>query len=114
MVLTFRSTRPEKFELIGTDEHGRRRVATATKNADEWAWQLELRHPSGQTWAGSYSGKAGILDALATMLNSHDAEFTQDRENGDRPRQVMATDRNRRVDDGGNYLDATITPRWDR
>jgi hypothetical protein len=99
---------------VGEDEHGRKRVAIAEKSPDEWAWSLRLHHPSGQTWAGSYSGRAGILDALATMLNSHDAEFTQDRENGDRPRQVMRTDRNRAVDEGGNSLAANITPRYDR
>jgi hypothetical protein len=114
MVITFRSTRPERFVLVGEDEFGRKRVATAEKSPDEWAWQLKLQHPDGQCWAGSYAGRAGILDALATMLNQHDAEFTQARENGDRPRNTMAPDRNRAVDESGNSLAADVIPRWSR
>jgi hypothetical protein len=102
MVLTFKSTRAETFTISNTDEHGRTRTVTARKDADDWNWNLTLRHPSGETWSGAFTGRAGILDAMGEMMTSRDAQFVQDRDRGDRPRQVMRTDRNRAVDDGGN------------
>jgi hypothetical protein len=108
---TYRSTSPEVFELSNMDEFGRVRYVTAKKMPDEWAWSLELRHPDRSVWTGSYAGKAGILDAMAEMLNSHDAEFVQARANGDRPRQVMSADRNRSIRDDGSFSAPHIIPR---
>jgi hypothetical protein len=101
MVLTFKSTRPERFTLVGEDEYGRERICVAEKAPDDWNWSLRLVHPSGEMWEGAYAGRA-ILDAMSEMVASRDPQFVQDRENGDRPRQVMRTDRNRSVDDSGN------------
>jgi hypothetical protein len=113
MVLTFKSTRPEKFELIGTDEHGRKRVCTAEKFPDDFSWKLQLRHPSGQTWEGAYAGRA-VLDAMSEMLASRDPQYVQDRERGDRPPAGTATDRNRAVREDGTFSAPHITPRFDR
>ncbi|MDN5003896.1 hypothetical protein ACFQZO_23960 [Bradyrhizobium sp. GCM10027634] len=85
MVLTFRSSTPETFQLIGTDADGRRRTVTAVKDSGSRYWDITLRHPSGETWPARYSGDAGILDAMAELLNSKDVQFKQDRGRGDRP-----------------------------
>jgi hypothetical protein len=111
---TYRSTSPEIFELSNMDQFGRVRYVQAKKLPDDFAWQLTLKHPDGQTWAGSYSGRAGILDAMSDMLNSHDIEFTQARENGDRPREIMSADRNRAVRDDNTFSAPHIVPRWNR
>jgi hypothetical protein len=103
MALTFRSTRPQRFTLLGEDEYGRERVCVAEKNADDWNWSLRLVHPSGEMWEGAYSGRA-ILDAMSEMVAARDPQFIQDRENGDRPREVMRRDGNRSVDDSGNSM----------
>ncbi|MGJ4939298.1 hypothetical protein ACQR1W_01890 [Bradyrhizobium sp. HKCCYLS1011] len=98
MVLTFQSTIAESFELIGTDARGRRRIATASKAPQDFYWQLELRHPSGDRWEGRYHGNSGVLDALAELLNSRDQQFKQDAARGDRPRADLA-DPNRAVNE---------------
>lgn len=96
MVLTFRSSSPQKFEIIGTDPDGRRRVVTATKETRDFNWQLSLTHPSGRNWRGTYHGP-GVLDAMASLLAAHDAEYVQDKARGDR-RHEERFDYNRSVD----------------
>jgi hypothetical protein len=113
MVLTFRSTRPERFWIVGEDEHGRCRSVVAEKAADDFNWKLTYRHPN-YSQEGTYSSRHGLIDALGEMFAKHDAAFTQARENGDRPQERMRRDNNRAVDEGGNSLAATITPRYDR
>ena len=103
MVITWKSTRPERFWIVGEDEHGRRRSVMAEKTADDYNWRLKYQHPN-YTQDGTYSSRHGLIDALGEMFAKHDAAFTQARENGDRPRQEMRRDNNRAVDDGGNTL----------
>jgi hypothetical protein len=110
MVLTFKSTRAEVFTISNTDEHGRTRTVTASKMPDDWNFKLTLRHPSGETWSGTYTGRAGILDAMAEMMTSRDAQFVQDRDRGDRPRPE-AVDRNRSVREDGSFSEPSIIPR---
>ncbi len=102
MVLTFRSSIPESFTLIGVDSDGRKRVCVASKNDDDFHWQLALSHPSGQTWSGSFHGP-NVLDALTEMLASKDSEFKQDRARGDRPHEERF-DPNRAVNDGSEPI----------
>jgi hypothetical protein len=113
MVLTFRSTRSEKFWIVGEDEFGRRRSVMAEKRAEDYNWRLTYQHPNYQQ-EGTYSSRHGLIDALGEMFAKHDAAFTQAREAGDRPQERMRRDYNRAVDDGGNSLAAPITPRIDR
>ena|SRR5215475_9681620 len=101
MPLKFKSSSPETFMLLGRDEHGRERIVTATKYADQFNWQLKLTHPSGQSWPGTFAapggGNAGIIDAMGDMMRSRDSEFVQDRARGDRPRE-QPRDNTRSVD----------------
>jgi hypothetical protein len=107
MALTFRSSTPEQFHLVGIDEHGRRRDAVATKRPDGRSWDMKLTHPSGRNWQASYHGRRGVLDALGELLNSQDAEFVADRARGDRPHgDRMARDTSQPVDEAGNVLGA--------
>jgi hypothetical protein len=106
MVLTFRSSRSEQFHLVGIDDAGRRRVATATKEPGEFYWHLKLSHPSGENWTGRYGGEKGILDALAQLVNDHDGAFRADKARGDRPPAREAYNPPRSVDGG----EAPITP----
>jgi hypothetical protein len=107
MVLTFRSTISETFKLIGEDSDGSRRVAIATKNpAHQRQWDLELTHPSGRNWQGTFHGP-NVLDALSELLNSKDIEYKQERNRGHRP-EPSQFDYNRRLPDDGNI--APIVP----
>jgi hypothetical protein len=105
MVITWKSTRPERFWIVGEDEHGRRRSVMAEKTADDYNWRLTYQHPNYQQ-QGSYSSRHGLIDALGEMFAKHDAAFTQSRENSDRPMDRMRRDNNRAVDEGGNSLAA--------
>jgi hypothetical protein len=102
MALTFRSSTPEKFELVGTDPAGRRRVVTATKTPGAFNWDLRLQHPSGRNWQATYHG-AGVLDAMGELMNSKNAEFLQDKARGDRPHEE-------RFDDNRSIVDGDIPP----
>jgi hypothetical protein len=110
MVITYRSTIPERFEISNVDQHGRKRSVTATKFSDDFSWNLRLQHPSGKHWDATYAGRAGILDAMGELLTSRDVEFVQDRDRGDRP-PAEAPDRNRRVFNDGTFAEPTIIPR---
>jgi hypothetical protein len=101
MVLTFRSTTPEVFKIIGEDSDGSRRVATATRVPGSQArWDLKLEHPSGRSWKGDFTGP-NILDALGELLNSKDIEYRQERNRGHRP-EPSQFDYNRRLPDDGD------------
>ena len=105
MAITWKSTRAERFWIIGEDEHGRRRSVMAEKSGDDYNWRLKYQHPN-YSQEGTYSARHGLIDALGEMFAKHDAAFTQAREAGDRPRQEMRRDNNRAVDEGGNSLAA--------
>jgi hypothetical protein len=105
MTITWRSTRPERFWIIGEDEHGRRRSVMAEKDASDFSWRLKYQHPN-YSQEGTYSSRHGLIDALGEMFAKHDAAYTQSRENGDRAPQPTF-DRNRRVDDAGDFIGAT-------
>lgn len=95
MSLTYRSSSPTKFEIIGTDPDGRRRVVTATKQPSDFAWQMRLDHPSGRHWEASFHG-GNILDGMTELLASKDAEFVNDKARGDK-RHEPAYDYSRSV-----------------
>ncbi|MES5485948.1 hypothetical protein QMZ05_24610 [Bradyrhizobium sp. INPA03-11B] len=97
MSLTFKSSRPESFRLVGTDANGRTRVATAQKQSGDFYWSLRLEHPSGRNWQAQYHGQA-VLDALGELMRSKDNEYVQDRARGDRP-HTDAADLNYAVND---------------
>ena len=100
MVLTFRSTTPETRSIVETDSHGRQRIAIATRDyGSNRQWDLQVRHPNGQTWNGSYTGDtANLVVALDEMLKRSENDFVSDK--SDRPRSSMQPDRNRSVNDG--------------
>lgn len=86
MALNFRSSSPQRFEIIGVDPDGRTRKVTATKEPSAFNWEMRLQHPSGRNWQATYHGPA-ILDAMAELLASKDAEFKNDKGRGDRPHE---------------------------
>jgi hypothetical protein len=97
MTLTYKSSIPESFVLVGREPDGRERRVVATKESGAFNWNLRLQHPSGESWPGTYHGPNGILDAMAELMRSKDSEFKQDKARGDRPRQP-AFDPNRSID----------------
>lgn len=110
MVLTFRSSIPEVFKIVGRDTDGRERVATATRqDSQQPRWSLKLTHPSGRTWDGDFHGP-NVLDALGELLNSKETEYKQARAAGHRPDRMLR-DPNVRVDNFGDDIQAPITPR---
>src|SRR5690242_12145742 len=96
MTLRFKSSTPESFTLIGRDQEGRERRVTATKRSQEFNWNLRLTHPSGENWPATFHGP-NVLDAMAELMRSKDAQYLQDRARGDRPREEPF-DHNRSAD----------------
>ena len=96
MSLSYRSSTPQEFTIVGRDPDGRTRIATATRNTGDFNWNMNLQHPSGRNWQATYHGEA-ILDALGELLASKDIEFKQDKSRGDRP-HTEPYDHNRQVD----------------
>jgi len=75
-------------------------------------WDLVLEHPDGWTRKASYSGDGcNVVLQLADLMARSENEFKQGRARGDRPAQPMA-DRNVRVDEFGQSLNADIRSRW--
>jgi hypothetical protein len=107
MVLTFRSTVPEVWKISSVDHNGRERVATATKHQGDFNWKLQLRHPSGTTWQGTYHG-THVIDALGKLVNDKDSDYASERGRGYRP-EPGSRDTSVRVDEQGNNLTAPIT-----
>jgi hypothetical protein len=99
MALTFRSTTPEQRMIVEQDDNGRQRVAVATRDyGSTRQWNLEVRHPSGERWAGSYTGDtANVVIALSEMLSRTENDFRGDKSRGDRPKSP-APDYNRRIE----------------
>jgi hypothetical protein len=85
MALTFRSSTPETFQIVGREPNGAQRVATATRvDGSGNRWNMQLQHPSGRSWKGDFHGQ-NVLDGLAELLNSKDVEYRQERSRGYRP-----------------------------
>ncbi len=101
MVLTFRSTTPESRTIIEQQPDGRQRVAVAVRDTGATnRWELQVRHPSGEHWRGSFTGDNGEVNlALDEMLARTRQDFLQDAARGDQPRSA-APDYNRRITDG--------------
>ena len=111
---TFRSSSPERtFILVEREADGRQRVGRAVKNMDSaMTWDLQVEHPSGQTWPGTFHGPAAEAKlALVQMMQQTELEWNQDRGN-DRPQDRMRPDYNIRLtDDGRGVGRPTILPR---
>ncbi len=105
MVLTFKSSTPESFVLVGHDTDGSTRVARATR-ADGNKWDMRLEHPSGRNWNAQFYGP-NVLDALAELLNDKDVEYRQEKARGHQP-EPEVRDPNRRLDEFGNDIAAPI------
>src|ERR1700730_3358726 len=85
MALTFKSSTPESFSIIGREPNGATRVAVATRvDGSGNRWNLSLQHPSGRSWRGDFHGQ-NVIDALGELLNSKDVEYRQERSRGYRP-----------------------------
>jgi hypothetical protein len=110
MVLTFQSTVPEVFKIIGQDSEGSRRVAVATRvPGAQTRWALELTHPSGRNWKGDFFGP-NVLDALSELVRSKDDEYKSERARGHRPPpEPFGISRHVSVPDDGHVT--PITPR---
>jgi hypothetical protein len=66
---------------------------------------LELQHPSGQRWTGTFTGDGNTVQvALTQLLMDHENDYRDDKARGDR-RPEPGHDGNRRV------IMATIVPR---
>jgi hypothetical protein len=102
VTLTYRSSTPERFAIVGTDTDGSRRVATATRVPGSQArWDLQLEHPSGRAWRGVFNGP-NVLDALGQLLNDKDVEYKQERTRGHKPEPQMR-DLNQSLPDTGEF-----------
>lgn len=110
MALTFRSSTPEVFQIIGRDVDGSKRVATATKTDGHNRWSLRLEHPSGRHWDGQFYG-ANVLDALGELLNDKDSEYRQERARGHKPEPEMR-DKSRALPEFGNEPEIVRTDRY--
>lgn len=95
MVLTFRSSIPETFKVVGIDTDGRERAAVATRLPGGQRWELRLQHPSGRHWEGTFHGP-NVLDALGELLNSKEVEYKQSKARGHKP-EPNVYDGNRQV-----------------
>jgi hypothetical protein len=104
VVLSYRSSTPEVFKIIGQDSDGSRRVAVATKiPGSQERWDLQLQHPSGRTWNGVFNGP-NVLDALGQLVNDKDVEYKQERARGHRP-EPEVRDMNRALPDVGDFAE---------
>ena len=113
MVLTYRSTTPATFKIIGEDTDGSRRVAVATRiPGSQVRWDLQLQHPSGRTWNGTFSGP-NVLDALGQLVNEKNPEYIQERARGHRPEPQMR-DANRRLPEVGDFAEIVRDERDNR
>jgi hypothetical protein len=106
MPITWKSTGVRQRVIIDREPDGRQRVARATQSDYNGRhWNLEVEHPSGEKFVGTFTG--GTADeasvALVQMLMDREHEFQEDKERGDR-RRAEPFDRNRRVDEGGNSV----------
>jgi hypothetical protein len=113
MSLTFRSSTPKVFKIIGEDSDGSRRVAVATRNPGSQArWDLKLTHPSGRSWQAVFNGP-NVLDALGQLVNDKNVEYKQEQSRGHRPEQPRH-DPNRQLPDTGDFAPITMSGRDSR
>ena len=102
MALTFRSSTPETFRIIGQDSDGGTRVAEATKVPGQTSrWDLRLTHQSGRNWQATFHGP-NVLDALGELMNSKNSEFLQEKARGHRP-EPQPYDHNRQLPETGDF-----------
>jgi hypothetical protein len=88
MVLTFKSSIPEQRVIIERDKTGRQRVCRATQSGfNARFWNLQLDHPSGETFRGTFHGDGNTVNlAMTQMLMEKEADYLTDKARGDRPR----------------------------
>ena len=113
MALTFKSSSQETKVVIDREPSGRQRIGRAVQSEhNDQLWRLEVEHPNGKRWPGTFhgSGEEAIV-ALAEMMSRTKNEYIQDRARGDQP-PPETRDRNVPVDDLGQNIAAPIKPRW--
>jgi hypothetical protein len=103
MVLTFKSTTPEVFELTRIDSDGRKTVCTATRTGRTDQWVLNLSHPSGQSWSRHAYG-SNVLDHVGGMFESRESDYREARRRGHQIPIRLSVDRNVRVDEAGAVM----------
>jgi hypothetical protein len=106
MVLVFKSTTPEVFELTRVDSEGRKTTCIATRTGRTDQWQLNLVHPSGQSWQRHAYGPNAI-DFVGDLFVSKESDYRDAKARGFRPRQEPY-DKNVPVDEMGNVQRANI------
>jgi hypothetical protein len=103
MVLTFKSTTPEVFELTRIDSDGRKTVCTATRTGRTDQWVLNLSHPSGQTWSRHVYGPNAI-DFVGDMFVSPESDYREAKRRGHQTPIRLTVDKNIRVDEAGAVM----------
>jgi hypothetical protein len=107
MVLVFKSTTPEVFELSRIDSDGRKTVCTATRTGNTDQWTLSLSHPGGQSWQRHCYGP-NVIDHVGGMFVSKESEYKEAKARDFRPRPEPL-DRSIRFDEIGNPTASPIT-----
>jgi hypothetical protein len=98
---------------VDREPDGRQRVARATQSDyNSRHWDLEVEHPSGEKFVGTFTGGSAddVCVALTQMLMDNENAFRDDKERGDR-RRAEPIDRNRAVRDDGTFSAPQIVPR---
>jgi hypothetical protein len=106
MVLVFKSTTPEVWELSRIDADGRKTVCTLTKSGYDQS-TVTLTHPDGQSWSRHCYGP-NYIDHVGSMFVSKEGDYRDAKARGFRPKQEAVYDRNIRVDEMGNAQGAPI------
>lgn len=88
MALTFRSTVERLVAMTEWTEDGRDRTVVARLDPNVTGvtrWNLELEHPSGKTFPGTYTGPAvGLGSAMSAMLAETQQQYREEGKRGDR------------------------------
>jgi hypothetical protein len=112
MALVFKSSSPEERVLFIRDKDGGERICHAVQErANTNHWKLELTHPSGTTWKGSFNGRLDDLNlAMDRMISDREQDYREEKARGHRP-PPPGRDLNIRVNDIGDDIGAPITYR---
>ena len=105
MSLTFRSSIPERVQIVVTDTDGSRRVATLERDPNnQRKWTGSVDHPGGQRFRVDTfdPDSSTALGKLAEAFVSREIDYRQSKARGHRP-EPKRPDFNQRVPDSGDY-----------